>query len=282
MPEGVVLVGPARDVPWPVRLQFLFGGFANQFGWAFFGFGLIFARVFAFQTDVAALRDFRGPLTHAPAAVTQVERTSYTVNKRAVLAYRYRFDAGGRAYTGVSYGFQRDLPARVEFPSGRPEAARLEGLGRKPMPSETLVVLVFPIAGLGILLSGLRKGLRGIRLLRRGMLATGRLASKTATNTKINDQTVYSLRFKFQTVDGRWAETRARTHLVDRLTDDAEEPLVYDAGDPSNALMLDDLPGRPRIDAESVTRTYEGSVAPLLAIPGLSAVVHLAWWLLAR
>ncbi|MBI2363159.1 MAG: hypothetical protein HYV15_07230, partial [Elusimicrobia bacterium] len=89
--DGVVLAGPDRSVPLHCRVQFLFGGFLNQFGWAWFGFSSIHLRAFW----------------------------------------------------------------------GAPDA---------PWPIY-IVILLFPAIGLAFIAAGLRKGLRGLRLLRRGMTA---------------------------------------------------------------------------------------------------------------
>ena len=201
--DGVQLSGPDRSVPLPCRIQFLFGGFLNQFGWFWFGFSSIHLRVFW----------------------------------------------------------------------GAPE-------GAWPV---YFVITLFPLIGLCLIAAGLRKGLRGLRLLRRGMTAEGRFIGKKATNTKINEQTVWELSYEFTTASGRTAVAKARNHEIEALTDQSLEPLVYDPLDPSNAVMLDDLPGRPRLDQDSVTRT-EGSLrAPLLlAVPALTFFGHLAWTLLRR
>ncbi|TBR20536.1 hypothetical protein EPO15_12865 [bacterium] len=146
-----------------------------------------------------------------------------------------------------------------------------------------LILFGFPLIGLTFISIGLRKGLRGIRLLRRGMTASGKLVSKEATNTSINKQRVYELTFEFTAADGKRYRAKASTHEPDTLEDDREEPLLYDPADPNISVLLDDLPGRPRLDDESVTRTRDGSVWPLLFVPGLAILGHTAatvWQLL--
>lgn len=149
-----------------------------------------------------------------------------------------------------------------------------------PVPSQQvpwplyLVIGGFPLIGLTFMTIGLRKGLRGVRLLRRGMTATGRLVSKQPTNTRINKQTVYELTFEFTAGDGKRYKAKASTHEPKSLEDDAAEPLLYDPADPNVSIMLDDLPGRPRIDDTSVTRTQDGSVLPVLFVPALAVLGH--------
>jgi hypothetical protein len=54
------LAAPPRPVPLSVRVVILFGGFMNQFGWLFVGFGLIFVWVFTLRADVTSWFYFRG------------------------------------------------------------------------------------------------------------------------------------------------------------------------------------------------------------------------------
>ena len=49
------LSDPPRDVPMLVKLRLLCGGFNNQLGWLFFGFGMIFAWAFIGQADLTQL-----------------------------------------------------------------------------------------------------------------------------------------------------------------------------------------------------------------------------------
>ncbi|MBI2363158.1 MAG: hypothetical protein HYV15_07225, partial [Elusimicrobia bacterium] len=104
-----------------------------------------------------------------------------------------------------------------------------------------------------------------------------------ATNTRINNSTVWELSFEFTAASGRTAVAKARTHEPEALLDQKLEPLVYDPLDPPNAVLLDDLPGRPRLDQDSVTRTDGLLSAPLLfGLPALTVLGHLVWTLLRR
>lgn len=204
--QGIRLVGPAREVPLTAKLQYLFGGFYNQFGWAWFGFSSIHVRLFLFNTTA--------------------------------------------------------------------------GDGRMPWLA-ALVLLLFPAIGLSFIGVGLRKGLRALRLLSRGIPAEGRLAGERPTSVKINDTPVMELCFEFKTVDGRTARCSAKTHLTRDLKDDVLEPLVYDPEDPSVAVLLDDLPGKPRINESSVVRSQEGLSWHLLLIPAGTALMHIVWTILS-
>lgn len=204
MQEGIRLAGPSREVPLASKLQFLFGGFYNQFGWAWFGFSSIHFRLFLVE-------------------------------------------------------------------------AFLKGQGEWGM----LFIIIFPIIGLGMISVGVRKGLKALRLLKGGIPAVGRVVARQVTNVRINDVPVMALTFEFKTVDGRTARCVAKTHLTQDLENDDGEALVYDPKDASIAVLLDDLPGKPRINDASVVRTSEGAVWHLLAIPAGTAVMHILWAVLS-
>ncbi|MDE2292514.1 MAG: hypothetical protein KGL53_10565 [Elusimicrobia bacterium] len=284
MDDGSPLAGPAREVPLSARLQFLFGGFLNQFGWFFLGFGLVFVRIFGGAADLSAVTAFHGRLETAPAALSVVRRTGFSANKRRVFAFDYSFQEDGETYHGTSFSQDDRLsgPVTAEFPAGHPSLSRLRGMRRKPFGPGALFVVIFPVIGLVILAFGLRKALRGIRLLRRGMLATGRQSGMAPTNTTVNGRVVYELTYAFKTASGEERTVKARSERPEGF-DEAAEPVVYDPVDRDNAMLLDDLPGRPRLDEDSVTRTTSGAtLAGVLAVPAFFTVVHLVWWLLAR
>ena len=204
MQDGIRLAGPSRELPLASKLQFIFGGFYAQFGWAWFGFSSIHLRLFL-------------------------------------------------------------------------------GLGAKGLELlPSLALGCFPFIGLAFIAVGLRKGLRALRLLRNGIYTQGRLVGEQATAVQINDTTVMAMTFEFKTVDGRSARCVANTHLVHDLKDDAEEPLVYAPEDPSVAVLLDELPGKPRINADTVVLSREGFVWHLLLLPGATVLLHLVWTLSAR
>lgn len=203
--NSIRLAGPAREVPHAAKLQFLFGGFYNQFGWAWTGFSSIHVRVFL-----------------------------------------------------------------------------IEGLRKGTFEWPMLFIILFPAIGLTMMAVGVRKGLRALRLLTHGIPAQGRFVGQTRTNVQINDTPVMAMTFEFKTVDGRTARCVAKTHETRELRDDAEEPLVYDPEDPANAVLLDELPGRPRITEDSVVRSREGMVWHLLLIPVGTVLMHVVWTLLSR
>ena len=120
------------------------------------------------------------------------------------------------------------------------------------------------------------------RRVAHGIPAMGRFVGETKTNVHINDTPVMAMTFEFKTVDGRTARCVAKTHETRELRDDAEEPLVYDPEDPAIAVLLDELPGRPRITEDSVVRSRESMTWHLLLVPVATVLMHLVWTVLSR
>ncbi|UCG49609.1 MAG: DUF3592 domain-containing protein [Phycisphaerales bacterium] len=277
---------PPRHVPLTVRVRLLFGGFRNQFGWILFGFGMVFVWGFALRADLTSWYLFRGRLETCEGTDTASKKTSFREggSKRRrgtpVYANHYSFtDSAGAEHEGVSYktGVRLNTGDKVtvEYLAARPEISRIKGMRRKPVGLWGLLVVLFPLVGACLVISGIRRGLRAGRLLRHGEQTTGRLKSKTATNTKVNNQRVYKLVFDFEGCDGVRYEASAKTHRPEKLEDERDEPLLYDPMYPSRAVMLDALPGSPRIDQSGSIRAGSPlSVVSCLFIPAATLIGH--------
>ncbi len=281
-PYYYTLSSAPRRVPWPVRGQVLFGGFFNQFGWLWLGFSLIFVWIFGLSADVTPLFFALRQTDTARGIVSAVEMTNASENETDIYANRYsfrveRFEA---EYQGVSYTtgnpFSAGQEVTVEYISNDPNTSRIEGArGGMFSPWILCIVGVFPAIGLGFLIAGLRQGIKGNRLLTRGLVGWGTLISKEPTNTRINNQTVYKLTFEFTTDDGRTGEAVAKTHQPYVLEDEPKEQLLYDPYNLSYAVMLDDLPGAPDIDELGNIQAvnFGRSILPIV-LPALVLIIH--------
>lgn len=284
---GFHITGPPRFVPWTVRLRLLVGGFSNQFGWAFLGFGMIFVWVFGSMADVKSLTHFSGQLQTAQGVVTKSEETSAEENERRVYANYYTFLSEGVEYSGISYATGKKLsPGKtvtIEFPAGQPEVSRIAGMRSNLFSVWVLFVAIFPLVGVPFILWGLWKAYRGMHLLTYGIPAVGKLVDCTPTGSRVNKQPVYKYTFDFISDNGMTYQAHGYSH-TDELKDEAEEPLLYDPANPHNAMMLDSLPGGPRIDELGEIRSTSGSVLIwLLVLPGLTVVGNgtVLWWMIS-
>jgi len=251
---------PPREVPMLVRASNLLGGFYNQFGWIWLGITGAIAWFFVPNADVAGLYHFTQPLATASGVVTASRETNFSENDVRVYAQTYRFEGpDGREREGQSYatGHRLDTGRKVtvEYVAGKPAISRIQGMRRSPFGIEGwtgLIVFgvlgVFVVVGLAFWVTGVRRGLRANRLLAGGMLALGRMTGRRRTRTRINKRIVYEFTFSFSADDRQTYEAKARTHETERLTDPQGEFLLYDPLDPPSAVLLDNIPGRVRID----------------------------------
>jgi hypothetical protein len=260
------LGGPPRHVPLPLKLENLLGS-GSSGGCIMFGFFLIGFWVLTLKADLTGWYHFRGAVETAEGKVTRSEtvrsRSKRGRRRTRFYANHYSFiGPDGIEYTGVSYTRRADKKldagtiVTVEHPSGKPEISRIRGMDRATMGwfaglVAVAVLVVFLAAFLGMMVKGFQRGMKANRLLRDGQQAMGKLISKVKTRRKVGSGKgglVYALTFEFTTEDRQSQKVVVKTHLPEKLEDEAEEPLLYDPMRPSNAAMLDELPGNPRID----------------------------------
>lgn len=277
---------PPRELPLPVLLRVLFGGMVSQMGWVFLGFGLIFVWIFVLNVD------FSGPLrlltrqVEGPGQVSAVEPTGFSEggddDTPGTPVYRitYQFRGpGGRVYDGASFSTGTDLQSgdtvRVEYAASRPESSRILGLRQAPVPMIALFVLIFPLIGLGMVVYSLKEGIKGAQLLRGGRLAPGTLLSAEPTSMTVNNRPVIRLTFDFTDQEGGLHEVVTRTAQAHLLQDQKDELVLYDPSNPEYAVMLDSLPGSPRIGPAGELQIDSPWIAYALTIvPALTVVGH--------
>jgi hypothetical protein len=249
---------------------------------------MIFVWAFTLNADLTSWYHFhfRGRLETVEGTVLRSKKTSFSTggsehsDGTPIYANHYSFVGPGEVeYEGVSYRTSRELKkgrkVTVEYPPGEPQVSRIKGMWRRPVGPFGLMPVIFPFVGLCLTTVGLRKGISGNRLLTIGRQTTGRLKSKIRTGTKIDDRNVFKLTFEFTTPDGTGHEAIGKTHKPKQLEDEAEEPLLYDPIRPSYAVMLDALPGTPRIDENGNIRAGSARAALLcLAIPAATILGH--------
>jgi hypothetical protein len=285
------LAPPPRQVPMFVRCRLLFGGFANQFGWLFFGFGLIFFWAFAGNADLTSPLYFRGEVETVTGRALHSEETGASEggskNRRGtpIYANHYSFVYDGVEYEGVSYStgnyFSNGDTVTIEYPKGNPRVSRVQGMRRALFGPWVIFVVIFPAVGLCFILVGLKNGIKANRLLANGKLGLGKLKSKEPTNTRINNQTVYKYTFEFADELGRSCQVVSRTHIGGVLEDEQEERLLYDPYNPSYAVMMDSLPASPAIDGTgNIVDISPMRALLVLIIPGISIIGHgaYAYW----
>jgi hypothetical protein len=232
-------------------------------------FSQIFGWIFLPMIDLPSLSGWNRPLERAQARVVSVERTSTRVNKRRVTAVAFEHGPHrGVSYTTDPRGLASGAVVDIEHPAGKPERARIVGMGRRAFPAWALVPLMpVVLAALVLLAIGVGVGLRRVGLLRRGELGKGELLERTPTNTRINQRRVHRHRYRFTTTDGRTGEVIARSHHDLPANGD----VIYDP-ETLNAVVLDAMPGRPRLashDELAATRPRLALAAALAPVAGV-------------
>jgi hypothetical protein len=284
-PDALAL--PPRAIPWLVRARVLFGGMLNQFGWIWLAFSMIFVVVFIGGSGLKAVFFSFAPTETAPGTVLRVEETNSSENDYSIYAihYIFRIDQREQDYYGVSYttnpaAYSEGREVQVDYQTGTPANSRMQGARMSKFGLGVLFVLIFPLVGVFLLAGGLRLGIRGLRLLRMGTMAQGTLIRKESTSTRINEQMVYKLTFEFADRNGTRYQTSAKTHLTENLQDEDFERVLYDPANPHYAVLFDNLPGRPEVDA--LGRILPGS--PLrsglvMIFPALTLLITLLMFL---
>jgi hypothetical protein len=165
----------------------------------------------------------------------------------------------------------------VEHRASDPSISRIEGMRASAVGVVIAFVFIIPLIGLAFVRSGLRSGLRARRLLAEGLLAQATLKSKEEMVARA-DKPVHRLVFEFEAHTGGTHEVVVTTNHSWRLEDDETERVVYDPRHPSDAVLLDELPGEPAIDARGdfVTGGAAGMAIALLALalPTLTIAGH--------
>lgn len=196
----------------------------------------------------------------------------------------------GSEYEGVSFQTTRSTryrdgdPVTIEYPQGRPEISRIKGMRRGPVRFMGLIPLPFLLLGLLMILDSIRECVKANRLLALGEQTTGRLKSKEEKGQ--GETTFYKLTFEFNTHEGTTYQTmvESQTGDITKLEDQAEEPLLYDPRRPSYAVMLDDLPGEPRIQQDGTIRagpaikTIMALIIPLATIIGHGIYLYIKFF----
>ena len=274
-------------------LRAIFGGFFNQFGWMFFSIGMVFFWAFISFDDFFYLS---GELKQAKGQVLRVEDTSAEVNDVEVQRITFSFvhpdsksapsaenEPGKDSGLIESYCYEtgtRHRPGQkvtIEFSPQRPDKARIIGTRRGIFPAWVLLLVsIFPCVGIAFILFGINRGMKICKLLKHSLLTYGVLIDRSTTSMRINHRPVMQLTFSFETLDGRQATSVAYNHEYEHLVDEAEKPLLYNPYRPEESCMLDDIPGRPRLDENGILRPREKErIATTLLWPAVALLVNL-------
>lgn len=249
----VALQPPPRTVPWSVRLVVLLGGVLAPVGFGIAAFGLVFVFVFGSIAEPLFDDPFAGPVQQLNGTVVEVEATNVRINNARVVAVTFEVSGGARAVRGVSYTRQHvpaiGEPVVVERARTREGPMRIVGMSTHIAPAALRLLVLLPLVGACLAALGIWRNTRRLRLLRLGEVAQATLLERRDTNTVVNGRRVQELTFGFVDGSGKPRRATARSHRPEHLTDEATETVLFDPFS-SQAVLLDDLPGRPRRDEQ--------------------------------
>jgi hypothetical protein len=244
-----------RNIPLFVQLNTLFSGIFMLMGWIFLGIGLLFLYVFNAPKTIQSLWYFRQNQAniHTTGVVQKIETTNTEVNNQRLYAIHYSFvTEEGKTFEGITEAVQpfpqENEQVEIEYVPQKPAISRIKGLDDGGLVSVLFFLLVFPIIGLAFLLYQFNINIKALNLLRIGILTRGKCIGKEPTRTRINEQTVYKFTFLFRAQDGNEYRAIAKSHTIWELTDEPEEAILYDPSQPQKAVLLDNIPGTPRIN----------------------------------
>ena len=262
---------PPRRVPLSLSVVNLLNGWA-QIGWAIFGFGMLFFWSFAGNVDLSFI-NFRNSSGRAVGKVTRVEETHASEGHQAIRANHYEYSVAGQPFEGKSYSLgSAPSPGEevtVEYDEDHPQRSRIEGMRRGQFGAMVMIVTIFPAVGLVLLIPAMRIGRKRNRLLREGILTTGKCIDRRPTNVRINNQPLWEVVFEFFDRNGQRRECSARAVDTTRLEDEESEALLYDPNDPSQAYVIDEAPARPTFDLNGDMQGKLSRAIVLSILPGI-------------
>jgi len=237
----------ARSLSPGILLRVSIGGVPGFIGLVFFLMGTMFMFIFGCLVDFNGFKlSDNSPRTSG--LITDVRSTNSSLNEQRVYAFYYVYiTPDGLEFKNISYS-EEVMPEKgdtvtVVYAADSPEISKIEDMRTGSFPPYILLfLLIFPLMGGILLFVFVRKGISRIHILKYGKVAYGKYKSKYATNMKINDRTVFALKFEFTTPDDKTFIVESRTHQPERLQDESLEKLVYLPYAPEEAVLIDSLP----------------------------------------
>ena len=185
------------------KLNILFKGNYFIIGIFFFLIGGILSVVFISKTDFKSILYFNTDLIHTEAIVINIHETNSSTNDNRILEYEYRFLEYDETQTGFSYSYDSPISindtVQIEFVKNDLNTSRIVGMTNAPY--ELYVggfVLIFPLLGLGLIVSDLKKLFNYLMILNDFSFTKGELLTKEKTSTEINDSPLYKIKYKYE------------------------------------------------------------------------------------
>lgn len=249
---------PPRNIPVHVA-RAAQGGRGSWFGpllgFAFFAFGLIFVVIFFpwrllddWKLSSDAARTVKG-------SIVSVQGVNMRINKARVFDYEFGYNVGdgqqrrGHCYTTGQH-WSKSMEVSVQYLPTQPELARLEGARLGKTGGTGLIVLIFPLVGLGVAMVFARIQHNTNRLLVSGRASEVDVISVDRTNVRVNNQYVYKIMVSSSTLLSGEPFVVRRTDPAEidlaqkRVADKQSIYVLHDPENPRRLLFPEALIGR--------------------------------------
>lgn len=233
------IFGNKREISLPLRLKILFGGSIIQVLYGVFAFLMIFVLVFVREADFS---DFTlASSVNTKGNITNITQTNSRINKRYVFAFDYTFLVNDKIYNNTSFSTDKSKTNGViiEYLAKNPRNSRIMGMRQKIFPIYVALVVLFPISILFILFFGLKTNLKAIWLLKNGEIGYAKVLRTETTNIRVNDRQVIRIFYEFEDKKGKKHTFSFKSHEPEKITDEAQEMLFYDANNPKRNILKD-------------------------------------------
>ncbi|GHT35207.1 hypothetical protein FACS189427_04000 [Planctomycetales bacterium] len=172
--------------------------------------------------------------------IISAEKTNMTVNDSSIYKIRFKQPDGTER---ISYSLKSFFKEGNEVPLEKSgNAVRIKGTKITSFGRLDAFVVMFPIAGIGMVCVCGFLGRKKYLFLRDGELTAGQFIDMNPTGVKINGCSEMKLRYRIITADRETSETFVKALDTDKITDNPVEPLLYNPLKPQNALALNKLP----------------------------------------
>ena len=272
---------PPRRIGTRLAARVTLGSLRSQLGWLALGFGSIFFWGFIWNIDFSGWRFRFEPVGQTSGRFLSCNDTRFVrergEERQGIWEYHYQYELVGRIFQGSSFATGGCAGGKlpIEYLRAHPEVSRIAGMRRRPFGPSTLLVDVIPAAGLFMIFTGFVRGRARLRLLRDGLLATGRLIEKTWTDMNAHSPYRYQMTFEFDAQNGAKGRLTTRTNRPEALEDKAGVPLLYNPADLRRAVLLADLPGR--VAAGESGQPVASPSRAFLMLPALTVLGNL-WY----
>lgn len=280
---------PPRYIDFFSQAVVILSGFLQQFGWAFFSFGMIFFWAFGMQSALGFFLSPMGQTETVSGTYQRADMSMATENDVRIYKHIYTYIVDFKEYEGKSYGplgfYKEGDPVEVKYAKKHTERSYMVGLRRSIFSPWVLFVLIFPIIGLSLVVYQIRKNIHYLRMIRDGHSTKGKRTKKEATGSTvtINDQVypVYAYTFEFSH-NGKTYQAKAKTHQTSRLEDDPEELILFDNLNPDYNMVFDVATSAPRIDANGYLKPAAPKKIFLFVLPAFAVLINWLGYLLTH